>query len=149
MTPSISKMRARILFTGGASGGESGELSVEPGEVIGRAIEDGEGEDFRKLVRVRGFEHGAEGLEVGARGFDDEHPFDGVFDLAAPAVETADFGKKIDAGGEMGVKEFVRDARGFLFRAARAENNNFFCHWKQFNVTIVVLESSVSYILVT
>jgi hypothetical protein len=28
----------------------------------------------------------------------------------------------------MGVEEFVRDARGFFFRAAGAEYNNFFCH---------------------
>jgi len=77
---------------------------------------------------MRGFEDGAERFEAIAGSLDDEHPFGGVFDLAAPAVKAANFGDQIDAGGEMSIDQFVSDASRFFFRAARADYNNFFCH---------------------
>src|SRR6185312_15215169 len=60
MTPSISKISARILLTGRASADASGVLlkgrqfSVDPGEIVGRAVDYGKGENFRKFVGVRG-----------------------------------------------------------------------------------------------
>jgi hypothetical protein len=62
---------------------------------------DGEGDDLGQFVRVQSLDGGGEIFKAGAGGFYGEDAFRGGFDFALPAIDAADRGGDVDAGGKI------------------------------------------------
>src|ERR1700735_3050635 len=105
------------------------DRSGKPGEVVGRACIDRQGDNFRDVVAVESLDLGAERGELVPGALNEEQIFLGRLDASLPAIDGFDRRlQNVDARGEAALNEGTRELAGFGGGAAGDEDDDMGSH---------------------
>ena len=96
---------------------------IDPIEVCGGAVHDGQHNELRQLIGVERLDGGAQAVQHIMTRLDDQEMFGGRFDFFFPAIDAA--GRKdVDAGGEAMFDQVASNGIGLFLRFARGEDDD-------------------------
>src|SRR5579864_1190353 len=110
----------------------AGQVGLQPIEIVRRALYHRQSDDLRNLVRVRLFQSAPQEVKSVARRLDDEQALAGGFQIPLPAIKALNSWNHVNARGQALLHYLAREFFRLLLGGARAQNNNFVGHRKEF-----------------